>query len=189
MEYSVIYTKNKHWYAQIKDWKIILKIPTKLKNNKEFEYSLAKKAKQLKKAKRNPIQRTDWEFVFLFGEKVLINEILTGRKKNLDKELKNIFLEYSQEIVEEYSQKLWYKYKTISARRLKSKRGSCSSDQKIVLNLDLIHLSNQLIQYVIIHEVCHLKHKHHQQSFWNEVEKYCPNYKEIRKELRNISLS
>ncbi|HCB51634.1 TPA: hypothetical protein DEP21_03600 [Patescibacteria group bacterium] len=54
------------------------------------------------------------------------------------------------------------------------------------LNLDLIHLPTKLIKYVIIHEACHLKVKNHSTKFRDLVESYCPNYKLLRKELRNL---
>ena len=41
-----------------------------------------------------------------------------------------------------------------------------------------------VIDYVLIHELCHTKVKNHSKNFWKEVEKYCPNYKELRKKLK-----
>ena len=42
-----------------------------------------------------------------------------------------------------------------------------------------------VIDYVIIHELCHTRVKNHSGAFWLEVEKYCPNYRELRKKLKN----
>lgn len=57
-----------------------------------------------------------------------------------------------------------------------------------MLNQNLIHFSTKLILYVIIHEVCHLKEKNHQKTFWNLVEEFLPNWKSYRKQLKNIIL-
>ena len=70
-------------------------------------------------------------------------------------------------------------------RKVRSKRGSCSYDNRIMLNLSLVHLPTRLIQYVIVHEVCHLKEKNHSLAFWALVAKYCPHFKVLRKELKN----
>jgi predicted metal-dependent hydrolase len=51
---------------------------------------------------------------------------------------------------------------------------------------NLVHLPTKYIKYVVIHEVCHLKHKNHSKEFWTEVEKFLPNYRETRKEMKKI---
>jgi hypothetical protein len=66
----------------------------------------------------------------------------------------------------------------------RSKWGSCSSKKNINLNWRLIFLDPSYIDYVIIHELCHLKHLNHGDLFWDLVETYCPNYKEIEKNLK-----
>lgn len=188
MEYKIIYTKNKHWYVSLKDWILVLRIPSKLKNNKEFENTLLQKWKELLSDKTK-IQRIDWKYTFLFWEKTPISDIIwTKRKTTLEKELKTVLYEYSQELLDIYSQELWFEYTKLSIKKLKSKRWSCSHDQKIVLNLDLVYLPSKFAQYVIIHEACHLKHKNHSKDFRHEVSNFCENYKEIRKELRNINI-
>ena len=100
--------------------------------------------------------------------------------------LKSILLEYLQPIVDSYADMLGYRYSNISIRRVRSKRGSCSSDQDLMFNLQLVHLSTKYIQYVVIHEVCHLKEKNHSARFWSLVEQFCPEYKNIRKEMKKM---
>ncbi len=62
--------------------------------------------------------------------------------------------------------------------------GSCSSQKKINLNWRLIFLEPSHIDYVIIHELCHLKHMNHNLLFWDLVESFCPYYKESEKYLK-----
>jgi predicted metal-dependent hydrolase len=186
MEHEIIYTSNRHWYAKIKDGKLVIAIPKLLKYNKKFRESLIEQWEKLleKHQKYNHIKIQNSDTVLVFGEKVPKSEF----KWDLSKNLKNILLEYITPIVDEYSQKLGYDYSKISVRKAKSKRGSCSSDQKLMFNSNLLHLSTKYARYVVIHEVCHLKHKNHSKDFWAEVEWFLPNYKDIRREMKKMIL-
>ncbi len=66
--------------------------------------------------------------------------------------------------------------------------GSCSHKNNINLNVKLILLPEQLREYIILHELVHLKIKNHSPAFWNELSRYCPDYKFRRKELRKYRL-
>jgi len=74
---------------------------------------------------------------------------------------------------------------TLKIRKMKTRWGVCNYKLKtITLNSELIRYSKEIIDYVIIHEMCHFHHHDHSKSFWNMVSIYYPNYKEARKELR-----
>lgn len=66
--------------------------------------------------------------------------------------------------------------------------GSCSSRQHISLNWKLICQTPALIDYVIVHELCHLKHLNHSAEFWNLVESFLPSYQTIEKVLDDQQL-
>lgn len=73
----------------------------------------------------------------------------------------------------------------LRTRKMKTRWGVCNkSSMTVTLNTDLIHKDVTLIDYVIIHELCHFKHMNHSSSFWKEVEKYYPYYKLARKRLK-----
>jgi len=74
----------------------------------------------------------------------------------------------------------------ISVKPLKSRWGSCSSKGKITLNAELIKLDEKFAEYVIIHELCHLKFHNHGRDFYILLEELVPDYKSIRKELRHF---
>lgn len=69
-------------------------------------------------------------------------------------------------------------------KKTKSVWGSCSSNKKITINQNLMMYSRKAIEYVVLHEVCHLKYMNHSKNFWAMVEKYMPDYKEAEKELK-----
>lgn len=74
---------------------------------------------------------------------------------------------------------------TLKMRKMKTKWGYCNKYKNLImLNLELIAYSIDEIDYVIIHELCHLVYFDHSRNFWNLVSKYKPNYKENKKVLK-----
>lgn len=65
-----------------------------------------------------------------------------------------------------------------------SRWGSCSSDGRIMLNWRLIHLSPEVVDYVVAHEVAHLRHMHHGPEFWREVARLYPDFARARHALK-----
>ena len=55
----------------------------------------------------------------------------------------------------------------------------CTEDNKLLINPRIIRYKREIIEYIILHEFCHLKYKNHTKSFYNLIEKYMPNYKEF----------
>jgi len=73
----------------------------------------------------------------------------------------------------------------VRIKPLKTAWGICYSNGNISLNIKLIKADPKIIDYVIIHELCHLIHHNHSKEFWNELKKYYPDYKEAKIVLKN----
>jgi predicted metal-dependent hydrolase len=76
-----------------------------------------------------------------------------------------------------------FNYKSVSIKQLKSRWGSCNSQQEIVLNLFLMQLPWKLIDYVLVHELTHTKVMRHGTPFWREMERHLPHAKRLRKQM------
>lgn len=78
-----------------------------------------------------------------------------------------------------------YNFSSVRIRKLERRWGSCSGRKDITFNLQLMSLPNELIDYVIMHELTHTNHLHHQADFWAEMQENMPNYKDLRKQIKN----
>lgn len=77
-------------------------------------------------------------------------------------------------------------FKRVAIRDTKRNWGSCSSLGNLNFNYKLLFLPDCLRDYVVVHELCHLKELNHSPKFWSEVEKILPDYKLLKKHLRLI---
>lgn len=103
-------------------------------------------------------------------------------KKALVKEALNLI----PQRVEYLANKHGFEYSSTSVKFTKSRWGSCDNKKNLTFNPNLMNLTWDLIDYVIIHELSHTRKMHHQPDFWAEVESALPNYKSLRKELKLV---
>ncbi|HEX8763137.1 MAG TPA: SprT family zinc-dependent metalloprotease [Candidatus Saccharimonadales bacterium] len=78
-----------------------------------------------------------------------------------------------------------FSYSSVSVKQLKSRWGSCNSQQEITLNLFLMQLPWHLIDYVLMHELTHTKVMRHGAPFWREMERHVPGAKQLRSQMGN----
>ena len=90
-------------------------------------------------------------------------------------------------LVEKWSAQMALAATGIRFRKTKRQWGSCSGKNVLSFNTMLMKLPQDVIQYIIVHELAHIKHKHHQKSFWKLVETHIPNYKQHVTELKKYT--
>lgn len=83
-----------------------------------------------------------------------------------------------------YAEMLGVRYEDIRIKDQKSRWGSCSGKGNLNFNWRLIMAPEQVLDYVVIHELCHLRHMDHSREFWELVESICPIYKQLKKWLK-----
>jgi len=95
-------------------------------------------------------------------------------------------LELAKRKIEELNRFYNFQYSRISIRNQKSRWGSCSRKGNLNFNYKIIHLPEKYLNYIIVHELCHLQQFNHSKKFWSLVTETIPDYKIIRKEFRNL---
>ncbi|WP_313893542.1 SprT family zinc-dependent metalloprotease [Psychrobacillus sp.] len=119
------------------------------------------------------------------GKEYFLHELIDTDEldeETLKKNLKRFYINSCKKVVGErikiYQQQLKVKPKVIEIVESKTKWGSCSSDRKLTFNYRLAMAPIEVIDYVVIHELCHLAHMNHDRSFWRRVGSIMPDYKE-----------
>ena len=157
----------------------------------EIFYILGKDVRLVVKKAESVRISHDEVYLFLFVKNV---DDEVAKKRIVDKYLKNVatktFLEILEEVYPRFI-KFNIPYPQLKSRSMKSRWGSCLVDKKIItLNTKLIHFQRSCIEYVIIHELCHLKHPNHSKEFYNFVANFIPNWKEQKDILnKNVFMS
>lgn len=110
--------------------------------------------------------------------------------KYTDEQIKQIrkkAKEYLPKRVDYLAKQYGFNYGKLSFRNPKTRWGSCSQSDNISLNIALVTMPAKLIDYVILHELTHTVEKNHSSKFWSKLEKCCPDYKKLRKELHSYT--
>ena len=115
------------------------------------------------------------------------NKIFTPTKRKLalwyKSEMKKLFEEHLMFWYEQFEESI--PKPKLKIRTMKTRWGVCNiKDNSVTLNSRLMEYDSTKLDYVIIHELSHFRHFNHSRDFWALVSKYCPNYKGIRKALR-----
>ncbi|MEK7516957.1 MAG: M48 family metallopeptidase [Patescibacteria group bacterium] len=82
-----------------------------------------------------------------------------------------------------------FKFNKLTIKSQKTRWGSCSKKQNLNFNYKILFLSRKIRDYIMVHELCHLKEFNHSKKFWNLVNKTIPDYKKIVSDLRLEGLS
>ena len=90
--------------------------------------------------------------------------------------------------VDGYAKRYGFAYKNIAIKNQKTRWGSCSRRGNLNFNFKIIFLSEKAQDYIIVHELCHLKEFNHSKNFWKLVEDILPDYKETRDGIKKSGL-
>lgn len=204
-EYDLVitYKNNKNMYLRVKeDLKIHITCNKYVSNTLISKFVLDNKDMILENIKRYEnkqitnenyliYQGKKYEIVYITKNQIIFtnNKVFINRSFNKDnfykKQAKLIYLQRLNNIYNQIEEDI--PYPVLKIRNMKTRWGVCNVKTKtITLNLELIKMPEKYLDYVIIHELCHLKHPNHSKDFWNMVSKYEPLYKKIRKEMKNV---
>ncbi|MBI2436753.1 MAG: M48 family metallopeptidase [Candidatus Magasanikbacteria bacterium] len=87
-----------------------------------------------------------------------------------------------------FNQFYHFDYNKIVIRNQKSRWGSCSANRNLNFNYKLLFVADHLRDYVVVHELCHLKEMNHSKKFWDLVAKTIPDHQKRRKKLRGLGV-
>ena len=89
-----------------------------------------------------------------------------------------------KEKTERYAKQIGVSPAAVSVRNFKSRWGSCDKKGQVVFNWNIIKAPHSVVDYVVVHELCHLIHPNHSKEFWQEVGRFDSNYLEHRQWLK-----
>ena len=154
--------------------------------------------KQLDKMEKRIEKKLDYYYLGEIINVVIINTLSRSKfenntlyvktKSDIDKwykkQMKIVFKQHLDMIYDRFTEHV--PYPNLVIRKMTTRWGVCNKKlNKVTLNSELIYKRPEYLDYVIVHELSHFIHFNHSKSFWNQVEKYTPNYKQIRKELKD----
>ncbi len=85
-----------------------------------------------------------------------------------------------------YAARYRVRYRKITIRAQKRRWGSCSREGNLSFNYKIALLPEEVMRYVIVHEICHLRQFDHSKKFWDLVAHEVPNHRALRAQLRNL---
>jgi len=78
-----------------------------------------------------------------------------------------------------------YTYRSCRLKQLRGRWGSCDQNQNIILNVYLMQLPDELIDYVLYHELAHTRYMNHGEGFWTELTSHLPHARQLRKTMKD----
>ena len=122
----------------------------------------------------------------LDNENIYINPLKA--KLHSDAFYRKCAKDYLPQRVAFWQEKMNLECNRLSFRLAKKRWGSCNSKRNISLNPYMMKLTYEMIDYIIVHELSHLKHLNHSKAFYECVQNYIPDYINIEKEIKDLSL-
>ena len=132
-----------------------------------------------------------YEIVYTNSKDIVLgsSKAFIGKDVDIDKwykkQAKKLFLDHFEYCFSNFSRNI--PHPSLVIRKMTSRWGVCNTRlKKVTLNLELIKRDTKYLDYVIYHELSHLIEGNHSSRFWSIVEENCPNYKNIRKQMKDF---
>lgn len=205
-------TTNKNMYLKIKDNKIVVLIPRRIPDSVAQKFvaeHYEKFVKYLDKKSSKIYISFENKFFYFFGKKIFFDLLSGFQTKGVVKKGTKYYIQavegneeevtktievFLKDELEKYISKSLLNFEEIMQTKVHTfkvlnKSTAWGTNYLAKANITfaqtLSHYSKSVIDYVIVHELAHDKHPDHSNNFWLEVEKYCPEYKELRKSLKH----
>lgn len=170
MEYRIIRSNRKTLGIEVKNGEVIVRAPMLL-GKRKIEKFIALKQNWI----NNAVKRQ---------KETSVKELTQAQIKELKEKAKYVLTKKANY----YAAVMGVKFNKITIRKQKTRWGSCSSKGNLSFNCMLMQFSDEVINYVVVHELAHLKQMNHSALFWAEVGAVLPNYKTLRKALKEKPL-
>ena len=171
MQVRIIKSKRKTLSIEVKTNEVLVRAPQRM-TNQQIRVFLEQKKEWIEKHQK--ILQTQAEIVK--REPLYTEEDI--------KEFATKALQIIPQKVKHYAQIVDVDYGRITIRNQKTRWGSCSSKGNLNFNCLLVLFPDEVIDYVVVHELCHRKHMNHSKIFYAEVERVLPEYKKCQKWLK-----
>ena len=161
---TIIRSNRKTLSIELRSGEIIARVPMRMKEKEIYQFIDSKKTwidKHLTKLNER-------------------QKILDDLKPYTQEEIKNFTLQAKLDIpkrVEFYAEKIGVTYNRITIRSQHTRWGSCSSKGNLNFNCLLVLLPDEIIDSIVVHELCHRRHMNHSAKFYAEIDKVFPEYK------------
>ena len=165
------------------------------------DWILRKKAERTGAGIQLPPENLDGYKLLLLGKKCEIR-LIPGKNVGYNKEENCLYLPEKnarerlvkwlkenakrifEQVTAEQAKKMGLAYKSVTVTSARGRWGSCSAENALRYSFRLLYAPKEVIEYVVVHELSHVKHKNHAREFWQEVERYVPDWKAKRKWLK-----
>lgn len=198
MPYSNTYETAIDFINEKKEW--ILDNLEKINLKRKKHFILNSEVKNITKKHNLVLKKNSSENFFIsvkdniitvsYPEKISIEDISLQKaiNKGVELALKKEAVDFIPQRIYYFSNKYDLKFRHLRINSTVSKWGSCSSQNNINISLHIMRLPEHLIDYVLLHELAHVKVKNHSSDFWNYLDKLVPNSKKIDKELKEYKI-
>lgn len=134
-------------------------------------------------------EKTEWLFSKIdFFKQFKGKSIASTDKKDYTK-FKEIAHTLATRKVEQFNKIYKFNFNSINIKNQKTRWGSCSKKGNLNFNYKIALLPERVTDYIVVHELCHLKEFNHSQKYWKLVSKAMPDYQQIREDLKHSGIN